>query len=142
MLDTFVWVFLALMSAFFASLVAIFGKLALSTLDALVAATMRSLIVTVLLFLFLWMGNKTSLIKSCDAQSMWFVAASAVCGALSWLAYFLALKIGMATKVAAIDRVSIIFLICLSTFLGESLTIQSLGGAFLMCLGSLLIVYS
>src|SRR3989344_8050811 len=71
----------------------------------------------------------------------WFlIVLAGVSGALSWLFYFFALKLGLASKVAAVDRLSIIFVIGLAAlFLGEAIGWKIAVGAFLMALGAVLI---
>ena len=68
------------------------------------------------------------------------IVISAVFGALSWLFYFLALRDGSASRVAAIDRTSIVFIIALSTlFLAEKLTWKVGLGGLLIAIGAILV---
>jgi bacterial/archaeal transporter family protein len=68
------------------------------------------------------------------------IVLAGIAGAVSWLFYFLALRDGDASAVAAIDRLSLVFVVGLATvFLGETLSFQVAIGAVLMALGAILI---
>jgi bacterial/archaeal transporter family protein len=68
------------------------------------------------------------------------ISLAGIAGAVSWLFYFLALRDGDASAVAAIDRLSLVFVVILATLcLGEALSIQIAIGAVLMSLGAILI---
>ena len=68
------------------------------------------------------------------------IILSGIAGAFSWLFYFVALKYGFASKVVAIDRLSIIFVVIFAVlFLGESFGWETAFGAVLMALGAILI---
>lgn len=135
------WIFYALLSAVFAAAVAIFGKIGLKNIDSTLATTVRSIVMAVFL-IFVSLGlSKFSLLKTFDNKILVYIILSGIAGALSWLFYFLALKYGPAGGVAAIDRLSIVFVILLAAlFLGESLTIKSGFGVLLVAIGAILIV--
>lgn len=136
------WFFLALLSAFFAGLVAIFGKLGLKNIDSTLATTLRSIIMTLFLVLISLFLNKFQnfSFKNFIFKDWFYLILAGLSGALSWLFYFFALKIGLASKVAAIDRLSLLFVIFLSVlFLKETLNFKSILGAMLMILGAILI---
>lgn len=133
------WILLALLSAFFASLVAIFGKLGLEKLDTTLATTIRSGIMFAFLLVFSFFTNTFQNIKQVDLKSLGILALAGVSGALSWLFYFSALKKGPASGVAALDRLSIVFVLFLALlFLGENLTVKSFIGAVFLVAGVLL----
>ena len=140
------WLFFAFLSAVTAALVAIFGKLGLSeNISPTIATTVRSIIMAV--FLVTTVGVLVS-IKKLDGFSLsafgardWLlIILSGVFGALSWLFYFVALKQGPASSVAAIDRLSVVFVVMLAVVvLGESLGWKAFLGAGIMALGAFLI---
>jgi transporter family protein len=136
------WLLYAFLSALFAALVAIFGKLGLKGIDSTLATTIRSIIMAgflIITSLFLHKFNGFTL-KSIGSKDWILIALSGVAGALSWLAYFFALKIGLTTKVVAIDRMSIILVVILSAlFLGETFGWKTAIGAVLMVGGAILI---
>ena len=136
------WILYAFLSAITAALVAIFAKLGLQNIDSTLATTIRSIIMAGFLVL-------TSLfLKKFDGFSFgifgsreWIlIILSGIAGALSWLFYFFALKYGFASKVVAIDRLSIVFVVIFAIlFLGESFGWKTAFGAVLMALGAILI---
>lgn len=136
------WLVYAFISAFFAALVAIFGKLGLKGVDATLATTIRGIIMAVFLFVVSFLIGKWNgfHVGSLSSKDWILIALSGVAGALSWLFYFVALKGGPTGPVAAIDRLSIVFIVILAAlFLGESFGWKTLLGAILVSLGAILI---
>jgi transporter family protein len=125
-----------------AALVAIFGKLGLKNIDSTLATTIRSMVMAVFLIvasLSLKKFNNFSF-ESMILKDWILIILAGVAGALSWLFYFFALKSGDATKVVAIDRMSLVFVAILAfMFLGESLKWQQLIGVILMVGGAILV---
>ncbi len=69
-----------------------------------------------------------------------YIVLAGLAGAASWLSFFASLKLGLATKVAAVDRTSIVFVVIFSAlFLGETLTWKAAIGAVLMVGGAILL---
>lgn len=136
------WLILAILSAVTAALVAIFGKLGLKNIDPTFATTVRSLIMATFLVitsLFLGKFNNTNF-GSLTGRDWLLIALAGVSGALSWLFYFLALKLGLATRVVVIDRLSLVFVVILAAiFLGEALSWRVALGAVLMVAGAIII---
>jgi len=136
------WLLYAFLSSIFAAAVAIFGKLGLKTVDSTLATSIRAIIMAVFLFLVALTMRKFDgfNFQSLNGKDWILITLSGVAGALSWLFYFFALKYGIAGKVVAIDRLSIIFVILLAAlFLGEGLTWRSVVGAALIAGGAYLI---
>lgn len=139
---SYYWLLFALLSALFAALVAIFGKIGLQHLDSSVATTVRAgIMFFVLLFVLLFtnkIGKTVEIFK--DSKALLFIFLSGLAGALSWLFYFLALKIGEASKVAPIDRLSIVFVLILAALvLGEKLTIKTILGTVIIVVGAIFV---
>jgi transporter family protein len=135
------WIVYALLSALFASLVAIFGKIGLKDLDSTLATTIRSIVMAVFLVALSFSLGKFSMLESLNNKALTYIVLSGIAGAISWLFYFFAIKIGPTSAVAAIDKTSIIFVLILALiFLGESFTYMKVGGAILIALGALLMV--
>lgn len=135
------WIFFALLSAFFAALVAIFGKLGIKNIDTTLATTVRSVIMAGFLVITSLTLGKANLLGTIDKKALIFIALSGVAGALSWIAYFIALKQGPATPVAALDRLSVVFVLFFAAlFLGEQLTWKTGLGAGFVTLGAALMV--
>ena len=133
------WTIYALLSAIFAALVAIFGKMGLKNIDSTLATTIRSVVMAVFLIITALSLGKFNFLNTIDNKAITFIILSGVSGALSWLFYFLAIKLGPITAVAAIDRTSIVFVFVLSVlFLSESLTILKSIGAIAIVVGAIL----
>jgi transporter family protein len=133
------WIAYALLSALFAALVAIFGKIGISHLDTTLATTVRAVVMAVFLVLVSFVFGKAKFLATINGRAMLFIVFTGVAGALSWIFYFMALRNGPASHVAAIDRLSVVFVLILALFfLGEHLTWKSGLGAFLVTLGAIL----
>lgn len=138
------WLIFAFLSSLTAALVAIFGKLGLKGVDSTLATTIRSLIMASFLLIVSLSLNKFEgfSLRTISGGDWLLIILSGVAGALSWLFYFFALKTGVASKVVAIDRLSLVFVVVLSVlFLKEILSWRLLLGAFLMVLGAILITF-
>ena len=130
------WIF-----AVFAALVAIFGKIGLKEIDSTLATTIRAIVMAVFLVVVAFSLGKFSTLESITGKAMLFIILSGVAGALSWLFYFFAIKLGPVSAVAAIDRTSIIFVVLFAAlFLSESLTWMKILGSILVAGGALLMV--
>lgn len=136
------WLLYASLSAVFAALVAILGKLGLHGVDATLATTVRALVMAaflVLVSLSLFKPHAAS-VSSWPAKDWLLIVLSGIAGALSWLCYFVALKQGATTAVVAVDRLSIVLVVLLAAlFLGETLNWRSAVGSLLMVMGAILI---
>lgn len=136
------WVFYAILSAFFASLVAIFGKIGIRGVDSNLAVAIR----TVIIVFFAWMivffqGNATDVLKI-SRYSYTFIILSAIATGLSWLFYYKALQMGEASRVAPIDKLSVALTIVLAfLFLQEKPTFGNVVGGLLVTAGVLATVF-
>lgn len=133
------WIFYAILSAVFASLVAIFGKIGLEKVDSTLATTVRAVVMAVFLVVAALVFGKAPLLSSIHNKALLYIILSGVAGALSWLFYFYALKTGPASGVAALDRTSVVFVLLLAVLLlGEKLTLKSGIGISLVAFGAIL----
>ncbi len=136
------WLIYAFLSAIMAALVAIFAKLGLKDVDSTLATTVRAIIMAGFLVIVSFLLKKFQgfSVGTFSSRDWLLIALSGVAGALSWLFYFFALKYGLASRVAAIDRLSIVFVIILAAlFLGETFGWKTGLGAILMAMGAILI---
>lgn len=136
------WITFAFLSAIFAALVAIFGKIGMENLDSTLATTVRAIIMAVFLVVVaLSLGKfKDFTLASFTGKEWIYITLAGIAGALSWIFYFFALKHGPAGGVAAIDKLSIVFVVLLAAvFLAEAFGWKQAGGAVLMALGAYLI---
>ncbi|MGB9717990.1 MAG: EamA family transporter [Thermoproteota archaeon] len=135
------WLILAFLSAFFAALVTIFGKIGLKTVDSTVAAGVRAVIMAATMIGIMILLGRTSQVAELTQRDMFFIILSGVSGALSWVFYFAALKLADASKVATIDRTSILFIIVLSYLvLGEEISLKTAAAGILVFLGALILM--
>jgi transporter family protein len=136
------WILFGFLSALFAALVAIFGKIGVKNIDTTLATTVRAIVMALFLIIVSLILGKQSLIPQINSKALLFIVLSGIAGALSWLAYFLALKIGEVKGVAVLDRFSVVFAILLAwLILGESITIKNLIGMALITAGLLLFIF-
>jgi len=134
------WIVLALLSAFFAALVAIFGKLGLKGVDSTVATGMRALVMAAFMVSLVAVMGKMGEMTRFTGGDMGLIVLSGVSGALSWVFYFAALKIADASKVAPLDRSSVLIVILLSAIiLGEKITPKTGLAVALIFLGVLVL---
>ena len=133
------WIIYALLSAVFAALVAVFGKIGLKGLDSTLATTIRSIVMAVFLVAVSFSLGKFAFLGAFTSKAVIFIILSGIAGALSWLFYFFAIKLGTVSGVVAIDRTSVIFAFILAMlFLGEVFTWQKAIGAALVAIGAIL----
>ncbi len=136
------WVVYAFLSAFFASLVAIFGKIGIKGVDSNLAVALRTIVIVIFAWVIvLIQGNWADMFKI-SKFSYTFIFLSAVATGLSWLFYYKALQLGEVSRVAPIDKISIALTIILAfVFLAEKPTLGNVLGGSLVTLGVLATVF-
>ncbi|MGZ9585746.1 EamA family transporter [Paenibacillus marinisediminis] len=135
------WLLYALLSAVMAAMVSIFGKLGLKGVDPNTATTIRSVIMMLFLFGVLTFQGKLAQIGDvlANKKAMLFIVLSGVAGALSWLFYFMAIQKGDVSKVAPIDKLSVVLAVGFALlFLGEKLSFWGYIGVGLIAVGVLI----
>jgi bacterial/archaeal transporter family protein len=133
------WLLWALFSAVFAALTAILAKLGVSRIDANLATAIRTSVVLVFTWLMVALSGARGLTAIPGRSWMWLVLSGIATG-LSWICYFQALRVGPASKVAPIDKLSVVLVIVFAAlFLGERLTWGKGAGALLMAAGAIAI---
>jgi len=133
------WIVYALLSAFFAALVAIFGKVGIAKVDTTLATTIRALIMAGFFVVASLALSKFKFTGTIDKSALTFIALSGLAGALSWLFYFMALKGGPASHVAALDRTSVVMVFVIAVlFVGEKFHLRTAVGALLVVSGAIL----
>jgi transporter family protein len=114
------WFYWALLSAVFAALTAIFAKIGIQGVDSDLATLIRTAIVIVALSAFVWCTGKWSDPFMLSARTWIFLILSALATGASWVCYFRALKAGEASKVAPVDKLSLVLVAIFAfAFLGE-----------------------
>lgn len=102
------WIFMAILSAFFAGLTSILAKCGINKTDSDVATFLRTIIILIFSWIMVFIVGSFNTISSIDAKSFIFLILSGLSTGASWIFYFKALSIGDINKVVAIDKSSII----------------------------------
>ena len=100
------WLLYALLSAFCASLVAIFGKVGMKNVDSSLATAVRSIVMTIFLLSVCAMMGLWSKLQTLHPRPLAMIMLSGVAGAVSWLFYFKAIQLGTVSQVVPIDKLS------------------------------------
>jgi len=133
------WFILATLSALFAALVSIFAKIGLQGVDSTVATAVRAIVMMLSIVIFVISIGKGPQLTQFTSKDMGFIVLSGIAGALSWLFYFAALKLADASKVAPVDRASVlIVMVVAALFLGEKITLKTATAGILIFIGLLL----
>lgn len=131
------WLFFAVLSAVFASLTAIFGKIGIENVESNLGTAIRTIVVLVMAWLIVFLQGKQSQINGIGRKSWIFLILSGVTTGLSWLCYYRALQDGLASVVVPIDKLSIVVTVVFSNLiLKENLSRKSAVGLFLIMLGT------
>lgn len=130
------WFIWALLSALFAALTAIFAKLGLQGVDSDFATLIRTGLIFFVLAGFVFYAGKWANPLNLSPKTWTFLTLSALATGASWVCYFRALKIGDASKVAPVDKLSVV-LVALIAFLalGERPSSREWFGIGLVALG-------
>ena len=137
------WYIAAGLSAIFAALTSIFAKIGIKDIDSNLATAIRT---TFILF-FTWgiaaSQGTLSKITEISKHSWLFLLLSALATGFSWLFYFYALKVGEASKVVPIDKLSLVLTILFAALiLKEKIGVQVIIGALCMTIGAIMIAYA
>ena len=136
------WLLWSLLSAVFAALTAILAKLGVSHVDPNLATAIRTTVVVVFAWVIaLSLGSHTGL-EAIDRRSWLLLGASGLATGLSWICYFRALSLGQASKVAPIDKLSVVLVILLAwPLLGETLTARKVVGGLMIAGGAVVLAF-
>ncbi|MFI3219054.1 MAG: EamA family transporter [Methylococcales bacterium] len=114
------WFFWAILSAVFAAFTAIFAKIGIRGVDSDLATLIRTAIIILVLSGFIWFTGKWSNPLTLSGKTWLFLGLSGIATGASWVCYFRALQIGDASKVAPVDKFSLVLVAIFAfTFLGE-----------------------
>lgn len=134
------WLVWSLLSAAFAAATAILAKLGVAHVEPNLATAIRTTVVVVFTWAIVFsLGSHTEL-HHINRPSWLFLALSGLATGLSWLCYFRALSLGPASKVAPIDKLSVVLVILLAwPVLGEALTARKILGGLLIAAGAIVL---
>ena len=136
------WAFWAILSAIFAALTAIFAKIGIQDVDSDLATLVRTAIIIVVLTCFVWLTGKWSNPLELSSRTWYFLTLSGLATGASWVCYFRALKLGDASKVAPIDKFSLVLVAIFAVaFLGERPSVRDWAGIALVASGVMVLAF-
>lgn len=134
------WLAWSLLSAVFAGATAILAKVGIEGVNSHLATAIRTSVVLVFVWLLAWGAGSLGSIGTLGRRTWLFLALSGIATGLSWLCYFRALQLGEASKVAPIDKLSVVFvLVFAALFLHEPLGWKALVGGGLITAGAVIL---
>jgi transporter family protein len=134
------WLSWALLSAVFAALTAIFAKIGISHIDSDLATLIRTVVILVVLIAFIYYTGKWSNPFLLPGKTWLFLTLSGLATGASWVCYFRALKIGDASKVAPVDKLSLLLVAIFAVvFLGERPSLREWLGIIMVGCGVLIL---
>lgn len=135
------WLICALLSAVFASLTSILAKVGIEGVNSNLATAIRTVVVVAMSWGMVFLTRAQSGIGEISRRSWLFLILSGLATGASWLFYYRALQLGEASRVAPIDKLSVVITFVLAVvFLHEQWTVKSLVGCLLIGAGTLLMV--
>ncbi len=134
------WFTWALLSAVFAAMTAIFAKLGIQGIDSDYATLIRTAIVIIVLAAFVALAGKWSDPRVLTSKTWLFLTLSGLATGASWVCYFRALKVGEASKVAPVDKLSLVLVAIFAfAFLGERPSVREWAGIAMVAGGVLVL---
>jgi transporter family protein len=134
------WQVWALLSAGFAALTAIFGKIGVENIDSNFATLIRTIVILAIILLIVLASGAWQPLSNITRRTWLFLTLSGLATGASWLCYYRALKIGPASGVAPIDKLSVVFVALFAfVFLGETLHLRGWLGIALIAAGAILL---
>lgn len=136
------WLFYAALSAVFAALTSILGKIGIQGIESNLGTAIRTIVVLIMAWGIVLFQKKHFLIKDIDRKSWIFIMLSGLATGLSWICYYRALQEGKASVVVPIDKLSIVVTITFSYIvLKEKLSRKAFAGLFLIIFGTMLLLF-
>ena len=136
------WFYWAILSAVFAALTAIFAKIGIQGVDSDLATLIRTAIIIVVLSAFVAYTGKWTNPLELSPKTWLFLGLSGLATGASWVCYFRALKIGDASKVAPVDKLSLVLVAVFAfAFLGERPSLREWSGISMVAGGVLLLAF-
>ena len=133
------WQAYALLSAIAAGATAVLAKLGVQDIPSNLATGIRTVVILALAWAIVLARGEHHALATISRRSLVFLVLSGLATGLSWLAYYRALQLGPASRVAPIDKLSLAFTVLLAVpVLGEPLTLRVALGVGLMIAGALL----
>ncbi len=134
------WIYWSLLSALFAAATAILAKLGVANINSNLATAIRTSVVFFLAWGIALAEVPISAITGLSRRTLMFLVLSGLATGLSWVCYFRALQLGEASRVAPVDKLSVVFVIVFaSVFLGERITLATVAGGVLITAGAVIL---
>ncbi|WP_263358297.1 EamA family transporter [Acidicapsa ligni] len=135
------WIGWALLSALFAAATAILAKVGVAHIDSNLATAIRTTVVVVFAWAIALGLGKHNELRQVDGRAWLFLALSGLGTGLSWLCYFRALQLGPASRVAPLDKLSVVLVMLFAViFLGEKLSPWAMVGGLMIAGGAVVMV--
>ena len=135
------WFVFALLSAVFAALTSVLAKVGIEGVNSNLATALRTCVVLAMAWLMVFITHTQCGIGSIGRKSWVFLILSGLATGASWLCYYKAIQMGSVSKVAPIDKLSVVITLILAViFLHEDFTVRSAIGAVLITAGTVLMV--
>ena len=136
------WKFYAILSALFAAATAILAKVGVKGISGNIATAIRTIIVLFMAWGIVLLSGELGDVKGISKRNLIFLIASGLATGLSWIFYFKALETGPVSKVAPIDKLSVVFVILFSlVLLKEPFDLKLLVGAALIVAGTFVLIW-
>ena len=137
------WILLALASAFVTALIAVVSKIGLAKIDSSLGFAIQSVVTMILAVGYVALSGKARGLTSIEAKSWPFLLGAGALSAVAYLFYFGAIKLGDVSRVAPLDRLSLVFSVVLAgMFLSEKVNAPTVFGVSLMAIGALVVAVS
>lgn len=135
------WLFYAILSAVFASLTSILGKIGISGVDSNLGTAIRTIVVLIMAWVVVFVTGKQHTVKEVEKKELLFIILSGFATGASWLCYYRALQTGPASAIVPIDKLSILVSIAFSYIvLKEKLSAKAGIGLVLIVAGTLVML--
>jgi bacterial/archaeal transporter family protein len=134
------WIYWSLLSALFAGATAVLAKAGVAGVDSNLATAIRTSVILVFSWMVASITAPPAALRHLTSRTWIFLVLSGMATGLSWLCYFRALQLGEASRVAPVDKLSVVFVILFSAlFLGERLTVARGAGGLLIMAGAIIL---
>ena len=135
------WAVYAGLSALFASLTAILGKIGVQGINSNLATAIRTLVVLVMAWVMVFATGAQAGLGQITQRSLVFLVLSGLATGASWLCYYRAIQLGSVSKVVPIDKMSVVITLILAfVFLHEEFSLKMLIGSVLITAGTLVML--
>ena len=137
------WLLWSLLSAFFAAATAILAKVGVEGINSNLATAIRTGVILIFAWCIVGATYKSGELSAVTSRGWLFLILSGIATGLSWLSYFRALQLGQASKVAPIDKLSVVLVILFAAaFLSEKLSAAKIIGGTLISAGAIVLAFA